>query len=106
MLYSFGREDQLDLPGIRRLVAALARLLDTDDAMTAAALVFTGSWGLGGVHVLVGLWRQLRIDTGIRGMRAVGRHDARVERILSLWRPTGPWRRLRSRQRPAGSLTT
>jgi hypothetical protein len=28
VLYSFGREDQLDVAGIRRLVAALCRLLE------------------------------------------------------------------------------
>ena len=33
VLYSFGREDQLDTDAIRRLVAALSRLLSPADAL-------------------------------------------------------------------------
>jgi hypothetical protein len=36
VLYTFGREDQLDVAGIRRLVDALSRLLDPADALAAA----------------------------------------------------------------------
>jgi hypothetical protein len=37
VLYSFGREDQLDVASVRRLVNALSRLLDPADALAAAA---------------------------------------------------------------------
>ena len=37
LLYSFGREDQLDKDAVRRLVASLARLLDPAGAPAATA---------------------------------------------------------------------
>jgi hypothetical protein len=37
VLYSFGREDQLDRDAVRRLVAALSRLLDPAEALAATA---------------------------------------------------------------------
>ena len=46
VVYSFGREDQLDTDAIRRLVTALSRLLSPADALAATAdgdLVFTES---------------------------------------------------------------
>jgi hypothetical protein len=85
VLCSFGREDQLDVAGIRRLVAALCRLLEPGDALAASApagLTFTESRPLGGAFVLDGLWRQLGIDAAMRDMLAGTRMDARVERIL------------------------
>jgi hypothetical protein len=85
VLYSFGREDQLDVAGIRRLVAALCRLLEPGDALAVSApagLTFTQSRPLGGAFVLDGLWRQIGIDAAMRDMLAGTRMDARVERIL------------------------
>lgn len=85
VLYSFGREDQLDVAGIRRLVAALCRLLEPDEALAATApseLRFLESRTLGGAFVLDGLWRQLGIDTAMRRMLAATRMEPRVERIL------------------------
>ncbi|MGW3473339.1 IS1634 family transposase, partial [Saccharopolyspora sp. NPDC000995] len=85
VLYSFGREDQLDTAGIRRLVAALCRLLEPGDALaarTTADLTFTESRPLGGSFVLDGLWRRLGIDQAMRTMLAGTRMDDRVERIL------------------------
>jgi transposase len=85
VLYSFGREDRLDREAVRRLVAALSRLLDPADALTAAAgagLTFTESRPLGGSFALDGLWRRLGIDTAIRRLLAGRRFDERVERVL------------------------
>jgi hypothetical protein len=85
VLYSFGREDQLDREAVRRLVAALSRLLDPADALAAAAgsgLVFTDSRPLGGTFALDGLWHRLGIDTAIRRLLTDRRFDERVERIL------------------------
>ena len=85
VLYSFGREDQLDVAGIRRLVAALCRRMEPGEAMAAAApadLCFLESRALGGAFVLDGLWRALGIDEAMRRMLAGTRMDARVERIL------------------------
>jgi hypothetical protein len=85
VLYSFGREDQLDVEGIRRLVAALCRLLEPGDALAAAApaeLRFLESRALGGAFALDGLWHQLGIDAAMRRMLAGTRMEPRVERIL------------------------
>jgi hypothetical protein len=65
VLYSFGREDELDIAAVRRLVDALSRLLDPADALAATApagLSFVESRPLGGAWPLDGLWRQLGID--------------------------------------------
>jgi len=85
VLHSFGREDQLDREAVRRLVAALSRLLDPADALAATAgsgLTFTDSRPLGGTFALDGLWHKLGIDTAIRRLLADRRFDERVERIL------------------------
>ena len=85
VLYSFGREDQLDVAGIRRLVAALCRLLEPGEALTATGpseLRFLESKALGGAFVLDGLWHQLGIDAAMRRMLTGTRMEPRVERIL------------------------
>jgi hypothetical protein len=99
VLYSFGREDELDRAGVERLVGSLSRLLDpalldpalldpaaaaraTAPAAGSGALVFTEARPVGGAHALEGLWRRLGIDTAI-GRALADRKDAeRVERIL------------------------
>ncbi|MGW3985326.1 IS1634 family transposase [Streptomyces mirabilis] len=86
VLHSFGRQDDLDREAVRRLVAALSRLLDP-----AAALSVTGSQDLslissrpiGGVHALDGLWRRLGLDGVVHRQLAGRRLDPRVERVLS-----------------------
>ena len=86
MLYSFGREDDLDRPAIKRLVKALTRLLDpaAAAALTAPAdMTFTDARPIGGAWLLDGLWRRLGIDAAIGRALASRRLDhARVERIL------------------------
>jgi len=86
VLYSFGREDQLDRPGIERLVGALTKLLDPADAAVLTGpgdMTFTDSRPIGGAHVLDGLWRRLGIGAAIGRALAGRRVDAdRVERIL------------------------
>jgi hypothetical protein len=85
VLYSFGREDQLDVAGIRRLVDALSRLLDPSDALAATApagLSFVQSRPLGGVWLLDGLWRQLGIGKIITGLVGTRWREADVERVL------------------------
>jgi hypothetical protein len=86
VLYSFGREDDLDRPAIERLMRALTRLLDPSTAavLTAPAeMTLTDSRPLGGAWLLDGLWQRLGIDTAIRAALSGRRVDAhRVERIL------------------------
>ena len=89
LVYSFGREDQLDKDAVRRLVASLARLLDPADALAATTdgdLVFTESRPYGGAYVLDALWNRLGIGSILSGLRASGRGRPRdaaaTERVL------------------------
>jgi hypothetical protein len=54
VLFTFGREDDLDRDAIKRLVGSLSRLLDPADALVAAAsgteLAFVSSRAFGGAH--------------------------------------------------------
>src|SRR5215204_6329494 len=63
VLVNLGREDELDLDGLRRLAASITRLSDGGGgaALPGAAGEFevTGSRALGGTWLLDGLWRQL-----------------------------------------------
>ena len=90
VLYNFGREDELDKDAVRRLVAALSRLLDPAEALAAAEpgeLSVTASRPVGGTHALDRLWRRLGLDEVIRRCRAgraeAGRRpDPVTERVL------------------------
>ena len=65
VLFTFGREDDLDRDAVKRLVASLSRLLEPGDALaasTASDLEFVSSVPFGGAYVLDQLWRRLRID--------------------------------------------
>jgi hypothetical protein len=88
ILFSFGREDQLDRASIERLIAALSRLLDP---AAAAALTISpdmpdlrvaGSRPIGGTYLLDALWRRLGIDAAMRAQLAGRKLDPRVERVL------------------------
>ncbi|MCX5215488.1 IS1634 family transposase [Kitasatospora sp. NBC_00240] len=65
VLFTFGREDDLDRDAVRRLVASLSRLLEPGEALASTAagdLEFVSSVPFGGTYVLDHLWRRLRID--------------------------------------------
>ncbi|MFF4775398.1 IS1634 family transposase [Microtetraspora fusca] len=65
VLFTFGREDELDRESIKRLVASLSRLLQPGDALAATAasdLEFVSSRAFGGTYVLDHLWHRLHID--------------------------------------------
>ncbi|WP_307827809.1 IS1634 family transposase [Planomonospora sp. ID82291] len=89
VLFTFGREDELDREAVRRLVASLSRLLEPGEALAATAaadLEFTSSVPFGGTHVLDHLWRRLKIDQIVgrvgqpkRGRR---RNMTTTERVL------------------------
>ncbi len=88
VLHSFGREDQLDRPAVKRLVASLSRLLDPADVLAATAgaeLTFVESRPYGGAYLLDGLWRRLHLDTIVgkllQGPRGRPR-DPAAERVL------------------------
>jgi transposase len=85
VLHSFGREDELDREGIKRLVGALSRLLDPAAALGASMpgeLELTSSRPIGGTYVLDELWHRLGIDQVIHRQLAGRKLDPRVERVL------------------------
>ena len=85
ILHSFGREDELDTDAVKRLVAALSRLLDPADAVAATSageLTLTSSRPVGGTYVLDQLWRRLGLDAVIRRQLTGRKLDPRVERVL------------------------
>jgi hypothetical protein len=85
VVYSFGREDQLDRAALARLVRSISRFLDPEQALqatTTSELRFVGSRPLGGAYVLDALWQRLGIADAL-GRAANGRKlDPRVERVL------------------------
>ncbi|MBO0879256.1 MAG: IS1634 family transposase [Mycobacterium sp.] len=90
VLFTFGREDELDRDAVKRLVASLSRLLDPADALAASAggteLAFVSSRPFGGAYALDHLWRSLGIDAIIGGLGQPkrGRHRdvSVIERVL------------------------
>ena len=85
VLHNFGREDELDKDAVRRLVAALSRLLDPAEALAAAEpgeLTVTGSRPAGGVHALDQLWRRLGLEDAVRATLAGRRLSPETERVL------------------------
>ena len=109
IVYSFGREDQLDTTAIRRLVASLSRLLEPGDALAASAsgeLVFTESRPYGGSYVLGQLWRPVasgRSWPGSPRRGGAGRGTPRPPSgCCSAWSPTAPWPPRRSWRRRSG----
>jgi len=80
VIYSFGREDQLDTGAIGRLVASLTRLLDPGDALAAGEeLTFAESRPYGGAFVLDALWHH-RSGRPVRDLLQPGRRDTRRRR--------------------------
>ncbi|MGB6864087.1 MAG: IS1634 family transposase [Candidatus Aminicenantaceae bacterium] len=68
VLYSFGREDSLDVEAIRRLVRSLCRFISPEDAAEAEArlqspaLHFVKSVPLGGAYLMRKLWERLGLE--------------------------------------------
>ncbi|MBA3367928.1 MAG: IS1634 family transposase, partial [Geodermatophilaceae bacterium] len=85
VIYSFGREDQVDRDAIARLISSLSRALPAGDALAAGAggdLTFVESRPMGAAYVLDGLWRRLGIDRTLVKLLQGRKLDARAERVL------------------------
>src|SRR5919198_6337689 len=85
VVYSFGREDQLDRAALARLVRSISRFLDPEQALEATAtseLRFAGSRPFGGAYVLDALWQRLGIAEAIARAATGRKLDPRVERVL------------------------
>ena len=86
VLLQLGREDRLDLAGLRRLVGSISRYLDGAGALASAgpeaALAVQSSRQLGSVWLLEGLWRRLGVADALRGVLGGRRFTTAVERVL------------------------
>src|SRR3954467_525032 len=93
VLLPLGREDRLDVAGLRRLVGSINRYLGEDagsdaDAQVGAepgdgpggGLTITDSRPAGGVWLLDGLWQQLGIGTALREVLGGRRFGTDMER--------------------------
>jgi len=87
VLLKLGREDQLDVDGLRRLAASITRFTDGD----GAAGVLPGEPGefevlssrpVGGAWLLDGLWKKLGIDKALVRVLGSRRFTTDVERVL------------------------
>jgi transposase len=89
VLVQLGREDRLDMDGLRRLVGSISRYLDgtgalppTSGARQDQALAVESSRTLGTVWLLEGLWQRLGVAAALRGVLGVRRFTTDVERVL------------------------
>jgi transposase len=89
VLVQLGREDRLDMDGLRRLVGSITRYLDgvgalppTADAGHDQALTVESSPTLGAVWLLDGLWQRLGVADALRGVLGARRFTSDVERVL------------------------
>jgi hypothetical protein len=86
VVLQLGREDRLDMEGLRRLVGSIGRYLDgagvLPPAGPEAALQVQSSRELGSVWLLDGLWRRLGIADALRGVLGRRRFTTAVERVL------------------------
>jgi hypothetical protein len=87
VLLNLGREDQLDVDGLRRLAASITRFTDGDGGGVpadgpAGEFDVTSSRPLGGVWLLDGLWRALGVDRALAGVLGARRFTTDVERVL------------------------
>lgn len=86
VLVNLGREDRLDLDGLRRLVRSIDRYLgggDPDAAQPAGeGLTAIESRTAGAAWLLDGLWHQLGVDRALAGVLGARRFTTDVERVL------------------------
>ncbi|HET7518497.1 MAG TPA: IS1634 family transposase [Actinomycetes bacterium] len=86
VLLHLGREDRLDMDGLRRLVGSISRYLDGAGALPPtgpeAALAVESSRQLGAVWLLDGLWRKLGVADALGGVLGGRRFTTAVERVL------------------------
>ena len=86
VLLQLGREDRLDMAGLRRLVSSISRYLDGAGALPPAepeaTLLVESSRQLGSVWLLDGLWRRLGVADALRGVLGARRFTTDIERVL------------------------
>jgi Transposase DDE domain len=87
VLLRLGREDELDVEGLRRLARSIRRYTDPGAdgggrIEPAEGLEVVGSRPLGGAWLLDLLWRRLGVAEALRGVLGARRFTTDVERVL------------------------
>ncbi len=87
VVLNLGREDQLDVDGLRRLAASITRYTDGDGGGAPAPgadgeFDVVDSRPLGGAWLLDGLWRALGVDRALKQVLGPRRFSTDVERVL------------------------
>jgi hypothetical protein len=88
VLLQLGREDRLDMDGLRRLVGSIGRYLDglgappTRPDAGEQALQVESSRTLGAVWLLEGLWQRLGVAGALAKLLGTRRFTTDVERVL------------------------
>ena len=87
VLVNLGREEDLDIDGLRRLAASIARFCDGEvsggDPLGAPGeFEVLASRPLGGAWLLDGIWRALGVDRALGGVLGARRFTTDVERVL------------------------
>ena len=85
MLYSFGREEELDTNALKRLINSINRYLGPEEALASQeseVLKFISSKPLGGAFFLDGLWKRLGIKETIDQFFKNRNYQNPVERVL------------------------
>ena len=87
VLLNLGREDQLDVEGLRRLARSIGRYTDPgqgggEPIEPAEGLEVVGSRPLGGAWLLDALWRRLGVGEALRELLGARRFATDVERVL------------------------
>jgi hypothetical protein len=86
VLLNLGREDRLDVEGLRRLARSISRYTDPEHAgeriEPAEGLEVVASRALGGAFVLDALWRRLGVAEALEAVLGARRFSTDVERVL------------------------
>ncbi len=88
VLAQLGREDRLDMEGLRRLVSSISRYLDGQGALPAGpdagdqVLQVESSRTLGAVWLLDALWQRLGVAGALAKLLGTRRFGTDVERVL------------------------
>jgi Transposase DDE domain len=87
VLVNFGREDSLDVDGLRRLVGSIGRYLDgtrglAEVATQTGGLVVEASRPIGAAWLLDGLWQRLGVATALREVLGRRLFTVDMERVL------------------------
>ena len=86
VIHSFGRREDLNIDGLRRLVKSLSRFLDPEDVIGIEYqyddLKFTSSKAAGGAYLMRALWKKLNIDQCLDKMLSERSFEAPVKEAI------------------------